>query len=433
MFWNEKMETMSRDELMTLQEERLKKTVKYCYERVPFYKKKFDEIGLEPGDIKTLSDLAKVPFTVKNDLRDNYPDGLQAADNKDIVRYHASSGTTGKPIVAMHTKEDIEMWSECGARCLAMFGVTKEDKVQVSYGYSLFTGGLGLHDGASKMGCAVLPTSSGNTQKQIMLMTDIGMTVLGCTPSYALYISEVLMDKGYTPDQIPLKHGVFGAEPWTDEMRQTLEERLGIEAHDIYGLTEICGPGVGGDCEYHDGIHIWEDNFIMEVINPKTGEVLPPGSMGEIVFTTINKTGMPVLRYRTRDLSKITIDKCQCGRTMARMGKIVGRSDDMMIIRGVNVFPSQVESVLINLNKTAPFFHMVVDRQGTLDTVEIQVEVTETTDDIKGLEKVRDEIAAEIKSVIGINAKITLVEPKSLPRSQGKNQLVTDKRTQVTY
>ncbi len=433
MFWNEKMETMSRDELMTLQEERLKKTVKYCYERVPFYKKKFDEIGLEPGDIKTLSDLAKVPFTVKNDLRDNYPDGLQAADNKDIVRYHASSGTTGKPIVAMHTKEDIEMWSECGARCLAMFGVTKEDKVQVSYGYSLFTGGLGLHDGASKMGCAVLPTSSGNTQKQIMLMTDIGMTVLGCTPSYALYISEVLMDKGYTPEQIPLKHGVFGAEPWTDEMRKTLEERLGIEAHDIYGLTEICGPGVGGDCEYHDGIHIWEDNFIMEVINPKTGEVLPPGSMGEIVFTTINKTGMPVLRYRTRDLSKITIDKCQCGRTMARMGKIVGRSDDMMIIRGVNVFPSQVESVLINLNKTAPFFHMVVDRQGTLDTVEIQVEINETTDDIKGLEKVRDEIAAEIKSVIGINAKITLVEPKSLPRSQGKNQLVTDKRTQVTY
>lgn len=433
MFWNEKMETMSRDELMTLQEERLKKTVKYCYERVPFYKQKFDEIGLEPGDIKTLSDLAKVPFTVKTDLRDQYPDGLQAADNKDIVRYHASSGTTGKPIVAMHTAEDIDMWADCVARCLTMYGVTKEDKVQVSYGYSLFTGGLGLHDGATKVGCGVLPTSSGNTQKQIMLMMDIGMTALGCTPSYALYLSEVMMDMGYTPDQIPLKHGMFGAEPWTDEMRQTLEERLGIQAHDIYGLTEICGPGVGGDCEYHNGIHIWEDNFIVEVINPKTGEVLPPGSMGEIVFTTINKTGMPVLRYRTRDLSRIMTDKCECGRTMARMDKIVGRSDDMMIIRGVNVFPSQVESVLINLNKTAPFFHMVVDRQGTLDTVEIQVEVNETTDDIKGLEKLRDEISAEIKSVVGINAKITLVEPKSLPRSQGKNKLVTDKRTQVTY
>ena len=433
MFWNEKMETMSRDELMTLQEERLKKTVQYCYENVPFYKRKFDEIGLLPGDIKTLQDLAKVPFTVKTDLRDEYPDGLQAAPNKDIVRYHASSGTTGKPIVAMHTRHDIEMWADCVARCLTMYGITDEDKVQVSYGYSLFTGGLGLHDGASMVGCNVLPMSSGNTQKQIMLMLDLGMTAIGCTPSYALYLSEVLMEQGYTPDQIPLKHGIFGAEPWTAEMRDTLEERLGIQAHDIYGLTEICGPGVGGDCEYHKGIHIWEDNFIVEVINPKTGEVLPPGSMGEIVFTTINKTGMPVLRYRTRDLSRIMTEKCECGRTMARMDKIVGRSDDMMIIRGVNVFPSQIESVLINLGKTSPFFHMVVDRQGTLDTLEIQIEVNETTDDIKGLEKIRDEVTAEIKSVVGIAAKVTLVEPKSIPRSQGKNKLVTDKRTQVTY
>ena len=433
MFYNEKMETMSRDELMTLQEQRLKKTVAYCYERMPFYKKKFDEIGLLPGDIKTLDDLSKLPFTVKTDLRDNYPDGLQAADNKDIIRYHASSGTTGKPIVAMHTREDVEMWSECVCRCLAMYGLTKEDRVQVSYGYSLFTGGLGLHDGATKYGCAVLPTSSGNTQKQLMLMKDLRMTALACTPSYALYLSELLMEQGLSPEEVPLKHGIFGAEPWTEEMRQTLEERMGIHAHDIYGLTEICGPGVGGDCEYHNGIHLWEDNFIVEVINPKTGEVLPPGSMGEIVFTTINKTGMPVLRYRTRDLSHITIDKCECGRTMARMGKIVGRSDDMMIIRGVNVFPSQVESVLINLNKTAPFFHMIVDRKGTLDTLEIQVEVNNTTDEIRGLEQLRDEIAAELKSVIGIAAKVTLVEPKSLPRSQGKNKLVTDKRTQVNY
>ncbi len=433
MYWNEKIETMDREELHALQLERLQKTVKYCYERVPFYKRKFDEIGLLPEDIKTLDDLAKVPFTVKTDLRDEYPNGLQAADDKDIVRYHASSGTTGKPIVAMYTREDLEMWSECVARCLTMYGVTDQDKAQVSYGYSLFTGGLGLHDGATKVGCNVLPTSSGNTQKQLMLMKDLGMTTLCCTPSYALYLSEVLMDEGMKPEDIPLKHGVFGAEPWTEEMRQTLEERLGIHAHDIYGLTEICGPGVGGDCEYHNGIHIWEDNFIIEVINPKTGEVLPPGSMGEIVFTTINKTGMPVLRYRTRDLSRIMIDKCECGRTMARMDKIVGRSDDMMIIRGVNVFPSQVESVLINLGKTAPFFHMIVDRKGTLDTLEIQVEVNETTDEIKGLEKLRDEITAELKSVIGIAAKVTLVEPKSLPRSQGKNKLVTDNRTQVTY
>lgn len=433
MFWNEKIECMSRDELMSLQEERLKKTVNYCYERVPFYKKKFDEMGLEPGDIKHLEDLAKVPFTVKTDLRDEYPFGLQAADNKDIVRFHASSGTTGKPIVSLQTRADLEMWSDCVARCLTMYGITAEDRVQVSYGYSLFTGGLGLHDGAQKVGCNVLPISSGNTQKQIMLMMDLGMTAIGCTPSYALYLSEVLMDKGYTPEQIPLKHGVFGAEPWTDEMRDTLEKRLGIQAHDIYGLTEICGPGVGGDCEYHNGIHIWEDNFIIEVINPKTGEVLPPGSTGEIVFTTITKTGMPILRYRTRDLSRIMIDKCSCGRTMARMDKIVGRSDDMMIIRGVNVFPSQVESVLINLNITAPFFHMVVDRQGILDTVEIQVEVKETTDDIKSLEGIRDKVAAEIKSVVGIAAKITLVEPKSIPRSQGKNKLVTDKRTQVNF
>lgn len=433
MYWNEKIETMDREELHALQLERLQKTVKYCYERVPFYKRKFDEIGLLPEDIKTLDDLAKVPFTVKTDLRDEYPNGLQAADDKDIVRYHASSGTTGKPIVAMYTREDLEMWSECVARCLTMYGVTDQDKAQVSYGYSLFTGGLGLHYGATKVGCNVLPTSSGNTQKQLMLMKDLGMTTLCCTPSYALYLSEVLMDEGMKPEDIPLKHGIFGAEPWTEEMRQTLEERLGIHAHDIYGLTEICGPGVGGDCEYHNGIHIWEDNFIIEVINPKTGEVLPPGSMGEIVFTTINKTGMPVLRYRTRDLSRIMIDKCECGRTMARMDKIVGRSDDMMIIRGVNVFPSQVESVLINLGKTAPFFHMIVDRKGILDTLEIQVEVNETTDEIKGLEKLRDEITAELKSVIGIAAKVTLVEPKSLPRSQGKNKLVTDNRTQVTY
>ena len=430
MYWQKEIECMSRDELQSLQLKRLQNMVKRIYENVPFYHQKLKEIGMEPGDVKSLDDLAKMPFTYKTDLRDQYPNGLQAVPDRDIVRYQASSGTTGKPVIDVYTRNDIDMWATCVARCLTSYGVTPDDKVQVSYGYGLFTGGLGLHDGASKIGCNVLPTSSGNTKRQVMLMQDLGITLLACTPSYALYISEALMEAGYGPEDIPLKYGCFGAEPWTAEMRKKLEERLGIDAHDIYGLVELCGPGVASDCNYHKGAHIWEDNFIAEIIDPNTGEVLPPGSTGELVFTTITKEGMPLLRYRTRDITRLFLDKCDCGRTMARMDKITGRTDDMLIIRGVNIFPSQVESVLLKLNKTAPHFHMIVDRQGSLDTMEIQVEVNEGTlhDEIKGMENLRNLIAEELKTVLGISCKITLVEPKSIPRSEGKNKLVTDKR-----
>lgn len=430
MYFQEEIETMEREQLEALQLERLQATVKKVYENVPFYTKKFHEVGVKPEDIKTLADLSKLPFTVKTDLRDNYPMGLNAVPREELVRVHASSGTTGKPTVVCYTEGDIKMWGDCVARGLASAGLTSADMFQVSYGYGLFTGGLGLHDGVQALGGVVLPTSSGNTQKQIMMMNDMGSNAIACTPSYALFLSEAIREAGLDPADLPLRAGIFGAEPWTEEMRKQLEARLSIKAYDIYGLSEVCGPGVGMECSEQAGIHIWEDNFLIEIVDPVTFEVLPEGETGEVVFTTITKEGMPVIRYRTKDLSSITREKCACGRTHVRMNRITGRSDDMLIIRGVNVFPSQVESVLLAMGKTAPHFHMVVDRVDNTDTLEIMVELDETffDDQMKAIEALRKEISKEVQAVLGISAKITLVEPKTIPRSEGKNKLVTDKR-----
>lgn len=430
MFWNKPFECMPRPELEAVQLDRLQKTVERVYHNVPFYRQKFQEMGLEPGDIKNLSDLKKLPFTTKQDLRDNYPFGMFAVPMSEIVRVHASSGTTGKPTVVGYTRNDISTWSELMARTLTCGGTTKESVVQVAYGYGLFTGGLGAHYGAERIGASVIPISGGNTQRQLMLMEDFGTTVLACTPSYAVYLAEAMEESGIERSKFRLQYGIFGAEPWSEKMREEIEKRLQISAIDIYGLSEIIGPGVASECQAKGGLHIFEDHFIPEIIDPETGENLPYGEKGELVFTTITKEGIPMIRYRTRDITFLKEQPCDCGRTHVRMNKVMGRTDDMIIIRGVNVFPSQVETVLLNIGETQPHYLLIVDRKGSLDELEIHVEVSQAlfSDKVKGLEDLEKRITHQMESILGVNAKVKLVEPRSIPRSEGKAQRVIDKR-----
>lgn len=430
MIWNETMECMSRDQMSRLQGERLRKTVSRVYHNVPFYRKKMQELGVEPGDINGIEDIDKLPFTTKADLRDNYPYGLFAIPKSEIVRLHASSGTTGKPTVVGHTRKDIDMFAENVARSICSAEGSRDDIVQVAYGYGLFTGGLGLHYGAERLGAAVVPISGGNTEKQLTLLQDFGSTILACTPSYALYLGEALAESGVGPDDIALRIGIFGAEPWTENMRGQIEQLLGIKAHDIYGLSEIMGPGVSCSCQYRDGLHIAEDHFYPEIINPVTFERLPDGETGELVFTHLTKEAMPLLRYRTRDLSSLNHEVCRCGRSNVRMERIKGRSDDMLIIRGVNVFPSQVESVLLSIPEAKPYYMLIVDRKGAMDTLEIQVEIEDKyfSDEISQLEEIRKKIKHKVENVLSVSVMITLVEHKTIKRSEGKAQRVIDNR-----
>lgn len=428
--FQKEIECMNRDELKKLQSERLVKQVKRMYENVKLFKERMDELGLTPEDIKGIEDLQKLPFSYKKDLRDYYPYGLFAVPLKDIVRVHASSGTTGKQIVVGYTRHDLDMWSDCFARQLTAAGAADEDFVQVSYGYGLFTGGLGAHDGVQKIGATVIPTSSGNTQRQIQTMIDFGTTVLCCTPSYAMYLGETIAEMG-VKDKLHLKAGIFGAEPWTEDMRHAIENLLGIKAYDIYGLSEIMGPGVAYECECQNGMHVNEDMFIPEIIDPDTGEVLPEGQSGELVFTTLTKEGFPLIRYRTRDICSLNYGKCKCGRTFVRMNKPTGRSDDMMIIRGVNVFPSQIEEVLLKIGgDVTPNYLILVDRKNNTDTLEVQVEMSETlfNDEMKSIAAVESNIKEKLRSVLGLSAKVTLVGPKTITRSEGKAKRVIDNR-----
>ncbi|NLK75187.1 MAG: phenylacetate--CoA ligase [Clostridiales bacterium] len=429
MIWNETKECMSRDEMNHLQSVRLKKMVSRVYHNVEFYRKKMQRIGIEPGDIKGIEDLNKLPFTSKDDLRDNYPFGLFAVPESEVVRIHASSGTTGKATVVGYTRRDIEIWQECVTRVLAMAGIGVHDKIQVAYGYGLFTGGLGLHYGAENLGAMVVPMSTGSTKKLINMIEDFGVTAIACTPSYLLHIAEVIEEAGIL-DKIKLKAAICGAEPWTENMRKEIETRLRLKAYDIYGLSEIIGPGVAADCEYHSGLHIYEDHFIPEIINSETLEPCKEGEVGELVFTTITKEAMPLFRYRTRDLTSITYEPCPCGRTLARISRFKGRSDDMLIIRGVNVFPSQIEAALLEMGETSPHYLLIVDRINNLDVLEVQVEVEERffSDEIKELENLTKKIAHVIQTAIGLSVKVKLVEPKTIERSQGKSKRVIDKR-----
>lgn len=431
MIWNATKECMSRDEFATLQGARLRSLVDRVYHNVPFYRGKMQQLGLEPGDIRSIEDLALLPFTTKQDLRDNYPFGLFALPKSEVVRVHASTGTTGKPTVVAYSRKDIEIFSEVVARSLAATGVGRDDVVQVAFGYGLFTGGLGLHYGAEKLGAAVVPISGGNTAKQIQLLQDFGSTVLACTPSYAAHLAESLVEAGVDPVALPLRVGIFGAEPWSEGMRQSLETSLSIKAYDIYGLSEIIGPGVSIHCGLGKGLHVMEDHFVPEIIDPETLAPLPAGTTGELVFTTITKEAMPLLRYRTRDLSSLDYAPCACGRTTVRMAKIFGRSDDMLIIRGVNIFPSQVESVLLEIPEATPHYQLVVDRQGTMDTLEVQVEIDDRffTDEVVELEKVKKKIKHRIESVLGISILLKPVEHKTIERSEGKAKRVVDRRT----
>ncbi len=430
MIWNEHYECMSRDQMRETQSQRLCDTVERVYHNVPFYRNKMQELGLEPGDIRNIDDIVKLPFTTKQDLRDNYPFGLFAIPKSEIVRIHASSGTTGKPTVVGYSRRDISTFAEVVARSLYSSGASRDDVIQVAYGYGLFTGGLGLHYGAEKIGATVIPISGGNTSKQLQLMKDFDSSVIACTPSYALYLAEAMEEAGISPESLNLKVGIFGAEPWTEEMRQQIESSLKIKAIDIYGLSEIIGPGVANECAYQNGLHIWEDHFIPEVISPDTLQPADPGDIGELVFTTVTKEALPLLRYRTRDLTKLDYNTCQCGRTAVRMHKCTGRSDDMLIIRGVNVFPSQVESVLLEIGETKPHYLLIVDKKGALDTLEIWVEVDDNvfSDEIGKLEALTHKIKHAVESILGVSVKIKLVEPKTIQRSEGKAQRVIDKR-----
>lgn len=432
-YWNPTFECMPREELKKVQSERLINTVKRIYHNVPFYREKMQKKGLEPGDIKSVDDLKHLPFTYKQDLRDNYPYGLFAAPLSEIVRIHASSGTTGKQTVVGYTRKDIDTWSEVMARTFTCAEATKESIIQIAYGYGLFTGGLGAHYGAERVGASVIPISGGNTKRQLQLMKDFGTTILACTPSYALFMAEEMEEMGLKKEDLKLKAGVFGAEPWTENMRKEIEERLGIMAIDIYGLSEIIGPGVATECSLRCGMHIAEDHFIPEIIDPVTEEVLPYGSKGELVFTTVTKEGLPLIRYRTRDISTLNYEKCECGRTAVRMSKVSGRTDDMLIIRGVNVFPSQVESVLLEVAEVAPHYMLIVDRVDNLDSLEVWVEMNQNlfSDEVKKIEEVERKIRKELDSAIGINAKVKLVEPKTIERSEGKAKRVIDKRKLV--
>jgi len=425
------LERMSRDQLERLQEDRLKQTVKRLYGNCAPYRKKMDDIGMKPEDVRSLADLRLLPFTVKTDLRDHYPFGMFSASQKDIVRIHASSGTTGKPTVVGYTKNDIETWAELMARSLAAAGGHSLSLVQNAYGYGLFTGGLGAHYGAERLGAAVLPISGGNTQRQVMLMKDFGATMLTCTPSYALHLAETILAMGIDPKKdLRLESGVFGAEPWTDGMRKQIEAMLGIRAHDIYGLSEIMGPGVAVECEQQCKLHVWEDHFIPEIIDPDTLEPLPMGEKGELVITTITKEGIPLIRYRTRDITSLDASPCACGRTHIRIERVTGRSDDMLIIRGVNVFPSQIETILTKFSEVEPHYLIVVDRVNNLDELQVCVEMSSQlfSDEIRAIEGVRARIVHELRSVLGLGVDIKLVEPKTIERSEGKAKRVLDKR-----
>ncbi len=430
MYWNESIECMDREQLREIQGRRLKKIVSYVYHNTPFYRKKFQEMDLTPDDIQGIEDITKLPFTNKTDLRDTYPFGLAAVPMSQIVRIHASSGTTGKPVVVLYTRKDLSMWEESISRAFTAYGATKEDIFQISYGYGLFTGGLGAHDGATNIGASVIPMSSGNTQKQITLMHDFGATALCCTPSYAMFLGEAMRESEWPREEFKLRIGAFGAEPWTESMRVKLEESLGIKAYDIYGLSEICGPGVGFECECQNGTHLNEDYFLPEIVNPETGEPLPEGQLGELCFTHLTKEGMPLLRYRTHDLTALHYDKCECGRTLVRMDRILGRCDDMLIIRGVNVFPSQIESVILKQEEFEPHFLLEVDRINNTDTSMLKVEVKEEyfTDNMSDMVGLQKKLEGELRSVIGIGFKVKLVEPKGIERSTGKAKRVIDKR-----
>lgn len=429
MIWNETKECMSRDEMTALQNARLVKLVDYVYHNVEFYRKKMQRFGLLPGDIKGTEDLKYLPFTTKDDLRDNYPFGLFAVPKSQIVRVHASSGTTGKATVVGYTRHDLDIWSECVARCFMMAGVSKNDVIQIGYGYGLFTGGLGAHGGAEKIGAMVVPMSTGNSKKLINMMLDFGVTAIACTPSYLLHIAELLEAEGKIND-LSLKTAICGAEPWTEKMRLEIENKLHVSAHDIYGLSEVMGPGVACDCKFHKGLHVCEDHFYPEIVSSETLQPLPDGTTGELVFTTLTKEGLPLIRYRTKDLTSIDKSPCECGRTSARISRFKGRVDDMLIIRGVNVFPSQVEAALLEVKELSPHYLMVVDRVDNLDTLEIQVEIKEEffSDEIKGIELLTKKVAHVINQNLGLNAKIKIVEPKTLLRNDGKTVHVIDNR-----
>jgi len=432
MYWNKPIETMDRRELGELQLARLRKIVLHAYSQVAPFRAAMQSLGLLPQDVQSLADIAYLPFTTKQDLRDSYPFGRLGTPLSQVVRIHASSGTTGKPTTVAYTRGDLDVWAECAARCLVSAGCDREDIVQVSYGYGLFTGGLGLHYGAELLGASVIPTSSGNSQRQAMLLADFGATTICCTPSFALYMIDVLEGMGIDPLTLPLKRGVFGAEPWTAAMRQQIEKRLGIDAFDIYGLSEVMGPGVSMECAAKRGMHIYEDHFYPEIIDPHTLQALPPGQVGELVLTCLTKEGMPMIRYRTRDLCSLDYEACECGRKLARMSKVLGRSDDMLIIRGVNVFPSQVEAALLALGDPgiSLHYHIIVDRVDNLDTLEVQVEISEEllSDKVRALEALREKIQRGLAANLGLSCKITLVEPQTLARSEGKGRRVTDKR-----
>jgi len=431
MYWNEEFETLPREALAALQLKRLQNVVQRVSANVPFYQRQFEAAKVQPDQIKSLDDLRRIPFTLKQDMRDNYPYGLFAVPLDQIVRIHASSGTTGKPTVVGYTAKDIENWTELMARSFAAAGAHRGDVIHNAYGYGLFTGGLGAHYGAEKLGASVIPMSGGNTKRQILIMQDFGSTVLTCTPSYSLYLAEAATDEGVDIKNLKLRIGIFGAEPWSESMRWEIEAKLGLKAIDIYGLSEILGPGVGIEClEAQRGLHIWEDHFLPEIINPDTGETLPPGEMGELVITTLTKEGIPMIRYRTRDITRLIPEPCKCGRTHTRLERMSGRSDDMLIIRGVNVFPSQIESVLMKIEGVEPHYQLIVGREENLDTLEIQVEVTESSfsDEIKVMQKLAEEIREQIKDFLGVTCKVRLVEPKTLARSEGKAQRVIDKR-----
>lgn len=429
MIWNETKECMSRDELTNLQSARLVKLVDRVYHNVEYYRKKMQAVGLEPGDIRGIEDLDKLPFTTKDDLRDTYPFGMFAVPNSQIMRIHASSGTTGKATVVGYTKRDVDVWSECVARCITMAGLGRNDIIQVAYGYGLFTGGLGAHYGAEKMGATVVPMSTGSTKKLITMMIDFGVTGIMCTPSYLLHIAETIEEMG-VKDQVKLKASINGAEPWTENMRRQIERQLGIQAHDIYGLSEIMGPGVATDCKFHTGLHVHEDHFLPEIVDENTLKPLRDGMTGELVFSTLTKEGIPLIRYRTKDLTSIDHSTCECKRTTARIARFKGRSDDMLIIRGVNVFPSQIEAALLEMGGTTPHYLMIVDRVNNLDTLEVQVEVEERffSDEIRELENLTGKIASVLQQAIGLAVKVKLVEPKGLERSMGKTKHVIDKR-----
>jgi phenylacetate-CoA ligase len=430
MIWEPEFECMERDAIRRLQLERLQDVVRRVYHQVPFYRKKFDEAGVKPEDIRHLEDLVKLPFTVKNDLRDNYPYGMFAVPLKEIVRIHSSSGTTGIPTVVGYTKKDLVTWSNLVARFATAAGVTSEDIVQISFGYGLFTGGFGLHYGMERLGATVIPVSSGNTERQIRIMKDFGTTALVATPSYALYMAEVAREMGLGPGKLKLRVGLFGAEPWSENMRKEVEKAWGIKATDNYGLSEVIGPGVAGECTQCNGLHIFEDHFIPEIIDPETGAILPPGTEGELVLTALTKEALPIIRYRTKDVTILNYEKCSCGRTLARMKKTLGRCDDMLIIRGVNVFPSQIESVLMEIEEVEPHYLLIVDRIDYLDHLEVWVEVPEHifTGNLRDLENLTVKIKRRIDSLLNLNVKVKLVEPKSIERSQGKAKRVIDNR-----